>query len=405
MVNQNSFAGSSSPLPFTPGNLAVVRVGDGAESLSSHGNSLFVDQFNTNGGLAGSIAIPDESSNAFLASGSATSEGGLTLSADRRLLMLAGYNMAYSNSSSSLAGSAAATVPRVIGALDGSGQFAILGLTTNQYSSNNFRSATTDGLGNYWGAGANSGTFYFGGSLPATVQSAVANSMVIQDLGGNLYFSTSKSTPGIWKIPGTPVGSAAPSLFLPTGPDSSPFAFAFNSNFTSAYVADDTLAGNGGIQRWDLNGSAWTLSYTFIALTNVGARGLTVAFTGPHPIIYATTAESSANRIVTVTDTGAASLAGTLATAGVNQLYRGIAFAPSAGVAPQFYGAASSAQGFRISWTALLGRNYTVLYSGDLATANWQFLTNLTAASPVVTICDPSAPSPTNRFYRLILNP
>ncbi|MGA2543899.1 MAG: CotH kinase family protein [Verrucomicrobiota bacterium] len=405
VVNQNSFAGNFSPLPFTAGNLAVVRVGDGAESLSSHGNSLFVDQFTTNGALAGSVAIPDESSNAFLASGSATSEGGLTLSPDQRLLLLAGYNMAYSNSTSSLPSAGAATVPRVIGALDASGNFAILGLTTNQYSSNNFRSATTDGLGNYWGAGANSGTFYFGGNLPATVQSTVANSVIIQDLGGSLYFSTSKSTPGIWKIPGTPVCSASASLFLATGPDSSPFAFAFNSNFTTAYVSDDTLAGKGGIQRWDLNGSAWSLTYTFLALTNVGARGLTVDFTGAHPILYATTAESSANRIVTLTDTGAASIAATLATAGINQLYRGIAFAPSAGVAPQFYGAASSAQGFRLSWTALLDRNYTVEYSGDISTTNWQFLTNLTAVSAVVSICDPSAPSPTNRFYRVILNP
>jgi hypothetical protein len=89
----------------------------------------------------------------------------------------------------------------------------------------------------------------------------------------------------------------------------------------------------------------------------------------------------------------------------VNQLYRGIAFAPSAGVAPQIYWAGCSAQGFRISWTALLGRNYTVQYIGDISTSNWQFLTNLTTACPVVTICDPSAPSPTNRFYRVILNP
>jgi hypothetical protein len=364
-----------------------------------------VDQFTTNGALAGSVAIPDESSNAFLASGSATSEGGLTLSPDQRLLLLAGYNMAYSNSTSSLPSAGAATVPRVIGALDASGNFAILGLTTNQYSSNNFRSATTDGLGNYWGAGANSGTFYFGGNLPATVQSTVANSVIIQDLGGNLYFSTSKSTPGIWKIPGTPVSSATPFLFLPTGSGSGPYAFAFNSNFTTAYVADDTLAGKGGIQRWDFSGSAWTLSYPFTALTNVGARGLTVDFTGPHPIIYATTAESSANRIVTLTDTGAASIVATLATAGVNQLYRGIAFAPTAGVAPQFYGAASSAQGFRLSWIALLDRNYTVQYNGDISTTNWQFLTNLTTTAPVVTIFDPSTPSSTNRFYRLILNP
>jgi hypothetical protein len=405
VVNKNPFAENSSSLQFFPGNLAVLRVGDGAESLSSHGNSLFLDQFTTNGALADTVSIPDDSTNALIISGSATSEGGLTLSPDQRLLMFAGYQIAFTNSSSSLPNSTAAAVPRAIGAVDASGACAILGLTTNQYSSNNIRSATTDGLGNYWGAGANSGTFYFGEDLPATIQSTVANSIIIQDLGGNLYFSTSKSTPGIWKIPGTPLLPASPSLFLPTGTGSAPYAFAFNSNFTAAYVADETLAGKGGIQRWDFNGGAWTLTYPFTALTNVGARGVTADFTGPHPVIYATTAESSANRIVSLTDTNAASVATTLATAGVNQLYRGIAFAPSAGLAPQFYAAASTAQGFRLSWTALLNRNYTVQYNGDISTTNWQLLTNLTTTSPVVTILDPSAPSPTNRFYRLLLNP
>jgi hypothetical protein len=42
----------------------VLRVGDGTESLSSHGNSVFIDQFTTNGTLVGSIAIPDNATNA-----------------------------------------------------------------------------------------------------------------------------------------------------------------------------------------------------------------------------------------------------------------------------------------------------------------------------------------------------
>ena len=45
LVNQNSYAGNSSSSPFAAGNLAVLRVGDGTESLSSHGNSVFIDQF------------------------------------------------------------------------------------------------------------------------------------------------------------------------------------------------------------------------------------------------------------------------------------------------------------------------------------------------------------------------
>ena len=204
LVSQNSYAGNSSSSPFVAGNLAVLRVGDGTESLSSHGNSVFIDQFTTNGTLVGSIAIPDNATNALLVSGSASSEGALTRSADGRLLVFAGYNIAFTNSSLVAASSSSTNVPRALGIVDAIGNFALVGVTTNQYSGNNIRSGTTDGRGNYWGAGANSGTFYFGGGPTNTVQTNVANSIVIQDLGGNLYFSTQKITPGIWKISGTP---------------------------------------------------------------------------------------------------------------------------------------------------------------------------------------------------------
>jgi len=407
LVNQNSFAGNSSSPPFVAGNLAVLRVGDGSKSLSSHGNSIFIDQFTTNGTLVGSIAIPDNATNALLISGSASSEGALGRSADGRLLIFAGYNIAFTNSSSSLSGSSSTDVPRALGIVDVNGAFAFVEATTNQYSGNNIRSGTTDGRGNYWGAGANSpnnGTFYFGSGPASTVQTNVANSIAIQDLGGNLYFSTQKITNGIWKISGTPTVPASPSVFLKTGGSSTPYAFAFNPGFTNAYVADDTLTGKGGVQRWDYNGGAWAMSYAFAGITNIGARGVAVDFSGAYPVIYATTAEATTNRLVSITDTGATATVTTLATAGVNQLFRGLSLAPNAGLAPQFFNAATATNGFALSWTALLNRNYTVQYNGDLNTTNWLTLTNLTVAAPVMTVIDPASTN-TNRFYRVVLNP
>jgi hypothetical protein len=407
LVSQNSYAGNSSASPFTAGNLAVLRVGDGTESLSSHGNSVFIDQFTPSGTLVGSIAIPDNATNALLVSGSASSEGALGCSPDGRLLIFAGYNIAFTNSSSSLADASSTNAPRVLGIVDVAGTFVLVGVTTNQYSGNNIRSGTTDGRGNYWGAGANSannGTFYFGSGPTSTIQTNVANSIVIQDLGGNLYFSTAKTTPGIWKIPGTPVVSATAAVFLSAGSKASPYAFAFNSDFTTAYIADDTLKGVGGIQRWDFNGSAWAMTYAFTSLTNIGARGVAVDFSGAHPVIYATTAENSTNRLVSITDTGATATATTLATARVNQLFRGLSLAPNAGLAPQFFNAATATNGFVLSWTALLNRNYTVQYNGDLNSTNWLTLTNLTVTTPVMTAIDPVSTN-TNRFYRIVLNP
>jgi hypothetical protein len=293
----------------------------------------------------------------------------------------------------------------VLGIVDVNGAFALVGVTTNQYSGNNIRSGTTDGRGNYWGAGANSannGTFYFGGGPASTIQTNVANSIVIQDLGGNLYFSTAKITPGIWKIPGTPVVPATSALFL--GTSGSPYAFAFNPNFTNAYVADDTLTGKGGVQRWDYNGSAWTMSYAFAGITNIGAHGVAVDFSGAHPVIYATTAEASTNRLVSITDTGAAATVTTLATAGGDQVFRGVALTPDNGAVPQFFSSARNGNNFTLAWTSLVNRNYTLQYTGDLGSPNWITLTNLTAALPVLTVTDTAAPANTNRFYRLILN-
>ena len=403
-VSSNSYA-SDSAQQFLAGNLAVLRVGDGAESLSSHGTSVFLDQFSTNGTFLNSVAVPDNATNALIISGSASSEGGLSRSADGRLLLFAGYHIALTNSTSSLASSSSKSVPRVLGALDLAGAFALVGVTTNQYSKNNIRSGTSDGRGNYWGAGANSGTFYFGNAAPATVQTNVDNTRVIQQFGINLYFSTSSGTPGVRRFGGTPtVSDSSPSLVLTPGTNGSPFGFSFSPDLTTAYVADDTLAGLGGVQRWDFSGGNWALSYVFTGLTNAGARGLVVDFSGAHPVLYATTAESATNRLVTLVDAGPASSVITLVTAGPNQLYRGVAFTPDADIVPHIFNAARAADSFRLSWTALIGRSYTLESADNLTSPNWLPVTNLVTTGPVAYAID-TAPASAARFYRVSLIP
>ena len=127
-------------------------------------------------------------------------------------------------------------------------------------------------------------------------------------------------------------------------------------------------------------------------------------FSGAHPVVYATTAEGTNNRLVTLTDTGANATVTTLATAGVNQLFRGIAFTPYAAILPRFFSAVPGTNGFAITWTALLNRNYSVEYSSDLTGTNWVTFTNLTATLPTQTATDTSATHGI-RFYRVILNP
>jgi len=407
LVNQNSYAGNASSAQFSSSNLVVLRLGDGAETLGSRGNSIFIDQFTTSGTLVNSLSLPDNDTNALVASGSASSEGGLSRSPDGRLLVIGGYHIALTNAaplSASLANSGAGTVPRAVGLLDADGEFCLAAVTTNQYGNNNLRAATSDGRGNYWGAGASAGTFYFGNGDTNIVQSTVVNTATIQALGGNLYFSTSKTTPGIWKIPGMPTVPASAAAFISTGAKASPYGFAFNSNFTTAYIADDTVKGLGGVQRWNFNGSTWAMSYAFSGLTNIGARGLAVDFSGANPVIYATTAEDVGSRLVAITDTNALASVTTLATAGVNQIFRGLTWAPDASSGSLVYQSAKTTNGFALTWTARLNRNYTVQWTGDLASTNWLAVTNLTANAVTMTVVDTSAPASTNRFYRIVQN-
>ncbi|HPC61143.1 MAG TPA: hypothetical protein PKX23_10820, partial [Verrucomicrobiota bacterium] len=60
---------------FTPGNLAVLRVGDGSQTLANTGNTVFIDEYSPMGTLVGSIQIPDSGPNALVLNGTATAEG------------------------------------------------------------------------------------------------------------------------------------------------------------------------------------------------------------------------------------------------------------------------------------------------------------------------------------------
>lgn len=106
-----------------------------------------------------------------------------------------------------------------------------------------------------------------------------------------------------------------------------------NSAGDLVYVADDrSIVNGGGIQKWAFDGSSWSLQYTLGtgASSTVGARGITVDWSGVDPVIYATTGEgtSTPNRIIGITDMGAGSAATLLATAGSAQFFRGISYIP-----------------------------------------------------------------------------
>jgi hypothetical protein len=357
---------------FFPSNLAVLRVGDGAQTLVSSGNTLFLDQFASNGAYVSTMALPDSGPSALLISGVATSEGYMTLSGDGRLLAVAGYGANRGALTSSLSSSASSSVPRVIGTIDGEGNYTLAASTGAQYSQDNFRAGATDGSNNFWGAGSAGGTWYFGNTAAAAaVQTNVANCRVINVINSGLFFSTQSGTNGLYSLPGLPGTNAATNLLFATGSSSSPEDFAMDSATNLAYVADD--AGAGGIQRWQFTNGTWTMAYTLSSgAPGIGARSLTVDFSAASPVIYAVTAETTANRLITITDAGAASAALTLASCPADELFRAVKFAPVLNPFPApALGAATLAGGqFSFNLTGVAGYEYLIEASSDLA--NWQ---------------------------------
>jgi hypothetical protein len=164
------------------------------------------------------------------------------------------------------------------------------------------------------------------------VQLSSGNYLNANIVNGNLSVPTGKGTPGVYGFSGLPTSTATSSLlFAVSGGTPSPYDFALSPDGTFAYVADDRSRKTyGGIERWNLNAGVWTMAYNLAPGTtaNDGMRQIAVDFSGANPVIYGTTAEASANRLVEVTDTGVGSTFTLLATADDNTVYRGVDFTP-----------------------------------------------------------------------------
>jgi hypothetical protein len=395
---------ASAQTPFAPSNLVVLRVGDEAQTLTNSGNTLFLDQYSTNGAYVSTMGLPDSGPSALIISGVATSEGYMTLSGDGKLLSVAGYNTNPGALTTSLSSSASSEVPRIIGTINGAGQYSAGASTTLQYSADNIRSGATDGSNNFWGAGSADGTFYFGNtSAPATVQSTVVNCRVANVINGNLLFSTQTGTGGIYSFSGLPKTIAAPTELFVTASGSSPEDFAINAAGNLAYVADDGTKSSGGVQRWVPVAGTWTNIYILgSGAKGVGVRSLTVDFSGADPVIYAITAETETNRLIVIQDAGPNSSAVTLATCPPNELFRAVKFAPASAFspAPQLSAPAWTNGQFSFNLTGIPGSQYAIEFSADLT--NWLALQ--TNAAPFTFVLT-NSPGSSAQFFRGVNSP
>src|SRR5438046_7746397 len=82
--------------PLTPGDIFIYRVGDGVAALSGSAAAVVIEERNpTTGAIVQTIAMPTAvsgSNRRVTASGSATTEGYLSVSADGQYLIVTGYD-------------------------------------------------------------------------------------------------------------------------------------------------------------------------------------------------------------------------------------------------------------------------------------------------------------------------
>ena len=335
---------------FTPGNLVIYRVGDGSAALANTGNAIFVDEYTTTGILVQSIPLPTAASGAnqpLIASGTSTSEGLLTRSADGQYIVLTGYATTMS-ASGSLSSSLAADVPRGVGRVSFDGSVDTSTALTDFADGNNPRGvASTDGV-SLWVAGADSDSAVryttLGGKSSLALSNQSKNGRAVNIFAGQLYMSSQKTSIRIATVgTGLPTTAGQTVMNLPGYPTSgAPDAFFFadldpnTPGLDTLYVAEDTNDG-GEIQKYSLAGASWIFNGS-IPVPNV--RGLTGMVSGTSVTLFATQCgiDGTSGTLYSVIDRSGyndvpSNQVATLATALTNQAFRGVALAP-VGAAP-----------------------------------------------------------------------
>ena len=317
----------------------MYRVGEtNGAALANTGNPVFLDEYSSSGTLVQSIGLPRTASGGqhqLIASGSASSEGALSMSADGQFIVLTGYA---SNipAAASLGTTAAATVPRTIGLVKFDGSIDTSTALTDLSDAGNVREATSSDGQNLWAVGQTGGVRYAtkGATTSTQVAADALNNRSIDIFGGNLFVSTQNTAGVIIGEVGTGLptttGQTTVDQAVPAAANPEEFFFATLSGGRVLYIADSTAA-TSSIQKFALVAGTWTAEGTVSTGTDV-YRGLAGTLAGDTVTLYAT---RNGNELVKLVDASGfnAALTGTptsLAIAPVNQAFRGVTAAPLA---------------------------------------------------------------------------
>jgi hypothetical protein len=324
---------------FTPGDVVIYRVGSGSGALSSAANPVFLDEYGPQGGSApaATVALPTSSSgasNTLTASGTATSEGLLTLSGDGDELALTGYDAPVGTASVS-----GTSVPRTVGLVDAAGDVDTSTALTDFSPGNNPRSAVTADGSEVWVGGAAGGVRYapVGASTSTALNTTDTNVRGVEIVDGQLYTDADPTKNHVTVATvgsGLPTSAGQPITNLPfTTAPTEPYGYALLTLGTGS--GPDTLytADSGNVVKYGLQNGSWVPEGS--VAVGAGVDGLAADDINGTATIYVTTNGSSgtSGSLYELSDpTGqAGTLSGSpqlIATAPAGEAFRGVAFAP-----------------------------------------------------------------------------
>lgn len=338
-------AGAAMGAPISPGNVVIYRVGTGSGNLVNTGNAVFIDEYTPAGLFVQSIAMPTATSGAnrqLIASGTATSEGLLTVSPDGQYIAVTGYGRNLGGSGS-LSGTAAGTVNRTVGIVTTStGAVNTSTALADFADANNPRSAyTTDGT-SIWLAGGAGGARYttVGSSSSTQLASSPTNLRQITVADGQLYTTSGSGSFRLATVgTGLPTTSGQTIANLPGAVSAltSPYAVFFADlspsvpGVDTVYVADD---GASALSKYSLVSGSWVLNGT-VGVAADAYRGVTGVADASGVHLFATrkggSGATGGGELVALDDLSGynGAFAGSptlLATAGANTAFRGVGY-------------------------------------------------------------------------------
>jgi hypothetical protein len=395
----------ASAVPFTPGNLAVYRVGvagDGTDPISG-GETVFIDEYEIDGTPVQSFQMPTSTignQRKLVAHGTSTAEGFINRSPDGQWLTFAGYDAPLGTPGlSSSSASTTASPPgfnRVIARMDAAGNLDTSTGLNNWSGGGSPRSViTTNGTKfRMVGANGNLREANLGDTASVLYSSQILVPRHIDVFDGHMFISTGSGNASVTSSVAEVNQVTGAAMYLtgvpaPSGIDVYQFYMAdlstTETGIDTLYVADTQSAAAGGLRKYSLVSGAWVANGGVIGAPLGQFRGLTGEVSGSSVNLYGVNSGGLYAFVDSSGHNGAFNgTASLLASAPANTLFKGVDFtpvAPSTGPDGDLDGDDDTDGNDFLLWQR--GQSPNPLSAGDLADWEAGFGTATVAARPV----------------------